>query len=127
MIAGIGTDLLRVDRVAAVWQRHGARFAERILMPGEQAQLPRAANPANFLAKAFAAKEAFSKAWGTGFAGMTHHDVGVCRDAAGKPGLVFSPRQQQRLAARGVVAAHLSLSDDDGRVLAFVVLEGGGA
>lgn len=124
MIHGIGTDLLRIDRVERIWQRHGARFAEKILMPEERAQLASRHNAANFLAKAFAAKEAFSKAWGTGFAGLSHHDVGVLRNAEGKPVLVFSPTQQARLEARGVTAAHLSLSDDDGRVLAFVVLEG---
>lgn len=125
MIHGIGTDLLRIDRIERVWQRHGARFADKILMPEERAKLATSHNAANFLAKAFAAKEAFSKAWGTGFAGLSHHDVGVLRDVSGKPALVFSAAQQQRLKARGVIAAHLSLSDDDGRVLAFVVLEGG--
>ena len=124
MIYGIGTDLLRIDRIERVWQRHGAHFVDKILMPEEQAQLAASRNAANFLAKAFAAKEAFSKAWGTGFAGLSHHDVGVVRDSDGKPGLMFSSTQQARLAARGVTAAHLSLSDDDGRVLAFVVLEG---
>lgn len=124
MIAGIGTDLIRADRIERVWSRYGPRFAARLLMPEEQATFAAAANPANHLAKAFAAKEAFAKAWGSGFAGLTHHDVGVKRNAAGKPGLIFSAMQQQRMAARGVTAAHLSLSDDDGRVLAFVVLEG---
>lgn len=124
MIHGIGTDLLRIDRIERVWQRHGEHFAAKILMPEERAQLDSSRNAANFLAKAFAAKEAFSKAWGSGFAGLSHHDVGVVRDASGKPALLFSSAQQQRLKARGVTAAHLSLSDDDGRVLAFVVLEG---
>ena len=124
MIYGIGTDLLRIDRIERVWQRHGAHFVDKILMPEEQVQLAASRNAANFLAKAFAAKEAFSKAWGTGFAGLSHHDVGVVRDADGKPALVFSGVQQSKLKARGVTSAHLSLSDDDGRVLAFVVLEG---
>ena len=124
MIYGIGTDLLCIDRIERVWQRHGAHFVDKILMPEEQVQLAASRNAANFLAKAFAAKEAFSKAWGTGFAGLSHHDVGVVRDADGKPALVFSGVQQSKLKVRGVTAAHLSLSDDDGRVLAFVVLEG---
>lgn len=124
MIYGIGTDLLRIDRIERVWQRYGARFAEKLLMPAEREPFAATHSAANFLAKAFAAKEAFSKAWGTGFAGLSHHDVGVVRDASGKPLLAFSPEQQIRLQARGVTAAHLSLSDDDGRVLAFVVLEG---
>jgi holo-[acyl-carrier protein] synthase len=123
VIAGIGTDILSIARIERVLADHGARFSKRILMPEEQAHFAKSARPANALAKAFAAKEAFSKAWGTGFAGMTHHDVGVARDAGGKPHLIFSAAMQARLHARGITAAHLSLSDDDGRVLAFVVLE----
>ena len=123
MIAGIGTDLLRVDRIDRIWQRHGTRFADRILMPEERAAFAQAARPDNFLAKAFAAKEAFAKAWGTGFAGITHHDMGVTRNEKGRPELIFSAAMQDRLHERGVKSAQLSLSDDDGRVLAFVVLE----
>lgn len=124
MIYGIGTDLLRIDRVERLWQKYGERFADKMLMLEEREPFATAHCKGNFLAKSFAAKEAFSKAWGTGFAGLSHHDVGVVRDASGKPGLVFSSAQQARLKRRGVTAAHLSLSDDDGRVLAFVVLEG---
>lgn len=123
MIYGIGTDLLLVERIAKVWQRHGERFAARLLMPSERQALAASGRPANFLAKAFAAKEAFSKAWGTGFAGLTHQDVGVQRNPEGRPQLIFSPEQQARMEDQGITAAHLSLSDDDGRVLAFVVLE----
>lgn len=124
MIAGIGADIIRIARIERVWQRHGSRFVARLLMAEEQAAFAAAAaNSANHLAKAFAAKEAFAKAWGTGFAGLSHHDVGVLRNAAGKPQLIFSAAQQQRMTARGITTAHLSLSDDDGRVLAFVVIE----
>lgn len=125
MIFGIGTDLLRVDRIARVYARHGARFIDKILMPEERAALEGLSDPVNRIAKSFAAKEAFVKAWGTGFAGVNHHDVGVARAASGAPELIFSSAMQARLAAAGVLRCHLSLSDDDGRVLSFVVLECG--
>lgn len=125
MIVGLGNDLIRVSRITDVLARHGQRFTDRLLMPEERAVLP-ASDPrrANRLAKAFAAKEAFAKAWGSGFAGVTHHDCGVRRDAAGKPDLIFSDRMQCRLAERGVTRAHLALTDESGLVMATVVLEG---
>lgn len=122
-IAGIGTDIVAVDRIARVWQRFGERFAAKLLMAEEREALLAARQPANFLAKAFAAKEAFVKAYGSGFRGIGHQDVGVVRDALGAPRLVFSRVLQAQLAAADIASAHLSLSDDDGRVLAFVVLE----
>lgn len=125
MIFGIGTDLLRVDRIARVYARHGARFINKVLMPEERAALEGLTDPVNRIAKSFAAKEAFVKAWGTGFAGVSHQDVGVARAASGAPQLAFSAAMQARLNAEGVHRCHLSLSDDDGRVLAFVVLECG--
>lgn len=123
MIYGIGTDLLRIDRVERIWARHGQRFANKLLMPEEHAQLSTVSQPGNFLAKCFAVKEAFVKALGTGFRGVNHYDVGVVRSTLGKPSLVFSSTMQTRLDGLGINVCHLSLSDDDGRVLAFVVLE----
>jgi holo-[acyl-carrier protein] synthase len=124
VIVGLGNDLIREARITEVLARHGQRFTDRLLMPEERAALPSAPpRRANRLAKAFAAKEAFAKAWGSGFAGVTHHDCGVRRDAAGKPDLIFSDRMQTRLAARGVTRTHLALTDDGGLVMATVVLE----
>ncbi len=126
-IYGIGTDLLRIDRVERLWSQYGEHFADKILMPEERAQFTQARRPGNFLAKAFAAKEAFVKALGTGFRGVGYRDAGVVALASGKPLLVFSAGLQQRLDALGVRGGHVSLSDEDGRVLAFVVLETGPA
>ncbi|MES2683468.1 MAG: holo-ACP synthase [Pseudomonadota bacterium] len=125
MIYGIGTDLLRIDRVERLWARYGEHFADKILMPEEQAQFASARRPGNFLAKAFAAKEAFVKALGTGFTGVAYRDAGVVALPSGKPTLVFSPAMRLRLDALGIVGGHVSLSDEDGRVMAFVVLESG--
>ena len=123
MIYGIGTDLVRIDRVERLWVKYGEHFANKMLMPEERPQFALAHRKGNFLAKAFAAKEAFVKAFGTGFRGVSHHDVGVVTLPIGKPTLVFSAGMRARLDALSIVGAHLSLTDEDGRVLAFVVLE----
>ena len=123
MIYGVGTDLLRIDRVERLWAKYGAHFADKILMPEEQAQFANARRKGNFLAKAFAAKEAFVKALGTGFTGVGYRDAGVVVLSSGKPTLVFSPDMRERLDALGIAGGHVSLTDEDGRVMAFVVLE----
>lgn len=123
MIYGVGTDLIRMARIGAVLERHPQRFAQRLLHAQELAQYAQSRRPANFLAKAWAAKEAFGKALGTGVRGYDNPDVGCVRAALGRPQMVFSPRMRARLDAMGVGAAHVSLSDEDGVVLAFVVLE----
>ena len=68
MIYGIGIDVLQVDRIARVFDKHGERFVSHLLMPEERAQLARTARPVRFLAMRFAAKEAIVKGMGTGFA-----------------------------------------------------------
>lgn len=123
MIYGIGTDLLRIDRVERLWAKYSEHFADKILMPEERAQFERAQRKGNFLAKAFAAKEAFVKALGTGFVGVGYRDAGVVSLPSGKPTLVFSPAMRLRLDALGIAGGHVSLSDEEGRVMAFVLLE----
>lgn len=127
MIHGVGADLLRIERGEQLWQRHGRRAVEKLLHPDERPGLERAKNPGHFLARAFAAKEAFVKAFGTGFRGIGYHDVGVLREPGERPRLFFSAGMQARLEALGIDGAHLSLSDEAGMVLAFVVLEISGA
>lgn len=123
MIYGIGTDLLLIARVERLWQKYGEHFADKILMPAERAQFALARRPGNFLAKCFAAKEAFVKALGTGFHGVGYRDAGVVHLPSGKPTLAFSPAMQTRLDGLGIDAAQISLTDEAGQVLAFVVLE----
>jgi holo-[acyl-carrier protein] synthase len=122
-IYGIGADLIRVDRIATVLARHPQRFAERLLHPQELAQYRQSKRAANFLAKSWAAKEAFGKALGTGVRGYTNPDVGVVRGELGRPQLVYSESMRAHLDALGVSQGHVSLSDEDGMVLAYVVLE----
>jgi len=122
-IYGIGLDVLRVKRIEAVYQRHGERFVERLLHPLERKEFEQATRPAQYLAKSFAIKEAFVKAMGTGFFGISHDDVGAVRKASGKPEFVFSKRLKARLKRLKIRSTHVSLSDEGGIVGAVAVLE----
>ena len=124
MIFGIGTDIVRIPRMADNLARYGERFAARILTRAEMATFVDSARQASFLAKRFAAKEATAKALGTGFRdGLNLHDIGVDNDALGKPLLVFSPQAQQILQKQGIGNTHLSLSDESEYAVAYVVFE----
>ena len=126
MIYGIGTDLIRVERIGEVLARHPTRFARKLLHPAELRQYLQSRRATNFLAKSWAAKEAFGKALGTGVRGYANPDVGIVRNEIGRPPLIYSESMQARLDALGIVAGHVSLSDEDGMVLAYVVLERAG-
>lgn len=124
MIFGIGTDIVRISRMAENLAKYGERFAVRILTEAEMAVFTDSARQAQFLAKRFAAKEAAAKALGTGFRdGLSLRDIGVENNALGKPGLVFSARAQKLLEKQGVGCAHLSLSDESEYAIAYVLLE----
>lgn len=122
-VYGVGIDVLRVRRVQATYRRHGQRFADRLLHPDEKPGLKSARRPEQYLAKCFAGKEAFVKALGTGFRGVTHDDIGVVRQALGKPEFVFSARLKAKLKKLKIRHAHVSLSDEGGIVGAVAVLE----
>lgn len=125
MIAGIGTDLCEIERVQRALDRFGERFARKILVDSELERFRVSRRPAAYLAKRFAAKEALSKALGTGIHfPMNWHNVSVENARSGKPELRFSDALSELLARRGVTHAHVSLSDETGMACAFVVLEG---
>ena len=124
MIHGIGTDLLDAERIRSGLTRFGEHYADRMLAPAEHAGYYASRDPARFLAKCFAAKEAFAKAAGTGLrTPVTLRNIAVLRDPHGKPFLQFAAELAAWLVARGVTAHHVSLSDEGELVLAFVVLE----
>jgi holo-[acyl-carrier protein] synthase len=123
MIFGIGTDIVAVSRIDAAIARHGDRFTDRILTAQEKLDLAAHALP-RFLAKRFAAKEAFSKAYGTGIsAEVSWHDVMVSHDERGKPVLRFTSALQSALDARGLGPVHISISDEVDHAVAFVIIE----
>jgi holo-[acyl-carrier protein] synthase len=123
MIQGIGTDIVAVARMAELWQRHGERAMDKILAPEERADCLASPEPARFLAKRFAAKEAFGKAMGTGIrAPVLLPAIAVVHDELGKPIFRLAPELAKVLAELGL-AAHLSLSDERDHAVAFVVLE----
>ena len=124
MIFGIGTDILRVDRVESTYERFGQHFVDRLLMPDEAQLFSKTKQPVRFLAMRFAAKEAVVKAMGTGFAnGMWLRDAGVMPNRFGRPDVIFSARGEQKCVELGIGGAHLTLTDEAGLVVAVAVLE----
>ena len=123
MIFGVGTDILKVERVEAAYARFGDRFVRHLLMPEELADFGRTRQKVRFLSMRFAAKEAVVKALGTGFAnGMWLRDSGVRADRFGKPGIIYSPRGDEVRRSLGVGDGHLTLSDEAGLVVAVAIL-----
>ncbi len=123
MIYGIGTDIVAVARLRSMWERHGEKVLDRLLAPSERADFERAADKGRFLAKRFAAKEAFSKALGTGVrppATLTAMAVG--HDELGKP-VIEAYGQLEILLKNEKLTAHLSISDEADYAVAYVILE----
>jgi holo-[acyl-carrier protein] synthase len=126
MIYGIGTDIVAIARLEKLLVRHGSLALEKLLAPEELSAFQQVAErrrPA-FLAKHWAAKEAFAKALGSGLrppATLLH--IAVTHDTAGKPGFVFAPELGAHLVTRGIIAHHLSLSDEAEYAIAHVILE----
>ncbi len=124
MIYGIGTDIVEVSRIEASIEKFGNEFASRILADSEmQSYLDSHIKP-RFLAKRFAAKEAFSKALGTGLREpATFQNIAVSHDALGKPILVLAKELQDFLNTKNIQHMHISISDEKNLAAAFVVLE----
>jgi holo-[acyl-carrier protein] synthase len=125
VILGTGTDLIDIRRIERALARFGDRFARRVLVDDEYQRFCAHMKPAHYLAKRFAAKEAFSKAMGTGIHfPVNWHNVSVANERSGRPYLKFSEALAALLGQRGIRRAHLSLSDEVEMACAFVVLEG---
>ena len=111
-------------RVNKVYARFGQHFVDRLLLPGERAQLAKTRRTERFLAMRFAAKEAIVKAMGTGFAhGMWIRDVGGVQNAWGKPEVVYSERGEKMRRNLGIGDGHVTLTDEAGLIVAVAVLE----
>ena len=124
MIFGIGTDVVEVARIEASIAQFGDDFAKRILAESELKSYQESQIKPRFLAKRFAAKEAFSKALGTGLrAPATFQNIAVSHDDLGKPILVLAAELQEFLATKNIQKTHISISDEKNLAAAFVVLE----
>lgn len=129
MIIAIGSDLCSIERIQASLDRFGERFERRVFTEIEQTKANRRPfTKAGTLAKRFAAKEAFSKAVGTGFrAGVFMKDIGVVNAISGAPTLALTGGARARLdslvPAGHTAMVHLTLTDDHPWAQAFVVIE----
>ncbi len=128
MIVGIGSDLCNIERIQASVDRFGDRFLNRVFTDVERAKAARRPfTAAGTLAKRFAAKEAFSKAVGTGFKrGVFMKDIGVVNLASGQPTLKVDGGAKARLDALApdghAIDIHLTMTDDHPWAQAFVIL-----
>jgi len=124
VIYGVGTDLVEVARIQESLERFGLNFAMRVLSETELQEFKQSNTPARFLAKRFAAKEAFAKALGTGIRKpATFENIGVTHDDLGKPVFDLAPGLQACLDEKQIQFTHLSISDEKAFATAFVVLE----
>ena len=124
MILGTGIDLIEVERIRASFARFGERFLQRILRPGETAYCLAHKDPAPFLAARFAAKEAISKAFGTGIGNqLGWQDMEVGRKESGEPFVILHDGGLTLLRERGGRLVHLSLSHTAHHATAMAILE----
>jgi holo-[acyl-carrier protein] synthase len=124
-VIGIGVDLVECARIQHSLDRFGDRFLHRVFTDGEIEYSMSMKFPARHLAARFAAKEAVSKAFGTGIGNaMGWRDLDVRKKPSGEPYLVFAGEAEQLAQTRGVTSALITLSHTDNHAMAMVVLEG---
>lgn len=121
-IAGIGLDVVELDRIARMQDRFGQAFARRILTPEELRRMP--ARPVPYLAARFAGKEAAVKALGTGFSqGISFQHLEIIAQNSGRPTLILSGKAAETASTLRVTAVHVSLTHGRDTAAAVVVLE----
>ena len=124
MILGLGTDLVGVERIRAVYQRQGQRFLDKVYTVDEQTYCLSARDPAERLAARWAAKEAVMKALGTGWAkGVDFTHIAVISTDGAPPRLTLTHRAAEIASARQIGRWHLSLSHSDGMAIAVAIAE----
>lgn len=123
MIVGVGTDIVAVGRLLRFYEQHGQGALNRLLSARERGEFDPGGQTGRFLAKRFAAKEAFAKALGTGVVPpAVLSAIAVGHDELGKPVLAFRGRLAETIELQGLTA-HLSISDEADYAIAFVILE----
>ena len=125
VILGIGIDIIEVARIASSFEQFGERFVNRILLPDEIAYCLTHKHPAPFLAARFAAKEAISKAFGTGIGGtLGWQDMEIRRKESGEPFVVLHGKGEKLFESRGSKQLLVSLSHTEHYAAATAVLDG---
>ena len=125
MILGTGIDIIEVERIKTSLEKFGERFGQRILLPDEIAYCLSHKNPAPFVAARFAAKEAISKAFGTGIgAQLGWRDMEICKKESGEPFVVLHGKGKILFESRGAKRLLVSLSHAENYAAATAVLEG---
>ncbi len=123
-VLGTGVDIVETARIEHSLERFGERFLHRVFTAGEIEYCQSMKFPARHFAARFAAKEAVSKAFGTGIGkAMGWKDIGVQREASGQPFVVLSGGAKELAAQRGVAAVWISLSHTDHSAVALAVIE----
>lgn len=124
MIFGIGVDLVETPRIERLLAQYGDKFARRVLTELEWPGYQRTGKPVLFVANRFAAKEAFSKAMGTGFRyPVTLQNISVVQNKAGKPGYVLSEPLTAMMNEHEIRGHHLTISDEKSMACAVAILE----
>ena len=124
MILGIGTDIIEVARIGDAYEKFGQRFLQRVLRPSEVAYCLSHKFPAPHLAARFAAKEAISKAFGTGIGRhLGWQDLEILRKDSGEPYVVLHDSGAKLLQERGASRLHITLSHTQGHATAVAILE----
>ncbi|MGA2030072.1 MAG: holo-ACP synthase [Verrucomicrobiota bacterium] len=125
MILGTGIDIIEVARIASSYEKFGARFVNRILLPEEIKYCLSHKNPAPFLAARFAAKEAISKAFGTGIGSqLGWQDIEICKKESGEPFVILHGNGKKLFETRKAKQLLVSLSHTENYAAATAILEG---
>ena len=124
MIFGIGTDIADCVRVGSIYAKHGHHFVKNILTPAELERMAELKDPKDYIAGRWAAKEAFSKALGTGMcAECAFVEIEVLSDERGKPFVKLYAATAETAKRLGITRIHVSISHERELATAFVVLE----
>jgi len=124
VVVGIGVDRITIARVRRAIDRFGGRFLSRIYTENERRQAEAKGDPARRLAMLFAAKEAVSKALGTGFRkGVTPTSIETIHQSSGKPTVTLHGGAAEVAGQQKISRIHLSLTDEDGIAIAFSIAE----
>lgn len=121
LVRGIGVDIVKLERIEAVYRRFGERFAEKVLSAEERSAEP---VTASVIAKRFAAKEAIAKALGTGFrGGITMPSITIKKDHLNKPQVSLQGAAAERLGCIGAQEVLVSIADEVDSVVAFAIAQ----